>query len=279
MDAAVETITFWQWLHCNNEIIAIVIDSALLLITVISAIIALFAYRHQKKRRKKEEACNLAKFYSKNIICKYSLITRVLERSGITARIRECFDMNKIADFSYEELSALLSGANVEDFISEIKNIEPGIILSVRVAAATSPLEREILMDSYIKENSETGEKEIVQGSYLQQDFFQDVSDLLNELEWFSMTCRYGIADETLIYQSLHQTFLSTVWLLYVFIANLNKDNVNKYYTNIIWLFKLWWKRLDRITTESAAMRNKALKKANRALARSKGKVFSGRGV
>lgn len=65
----------------------------------------------------------------------------------------------------------------------------------------------------------------------------------LNKLEYMCMYFYTNMADDDIVYRSLHQSFLSTITLLYVFIANLNETSSNKYYTNIIFLFNRWKRR------------------------------------
>ena len=92
-------------------------------------------------------------------------------------------------------------------------------------------------------------------------DFLDKVSDTLNNLEWFSMSCRYGISDEEILYQSLHSTFLSTIWMLYFYISDLNGTNEDKLFTNIIWLFDKWRKRLIDIQKDAEKQQAKAERK------------------
>ena len=71
---------------------------------------------------------------------------------------------------------------------------------------------------------------------------FEDVLyDVLNKLEWISMHFTNDIADEEVVYQSLHQVYLRIVKLLYPKISMMNKDGAkDKYYCNIIRLYANW---------------------------------------
>ncbi len=95
----------------------------------------------------------------------------------------------------------------------------------------------------------------------LKNEFLDSVYDFLNALEWFSMSCQYGIADEEILYQSLHKTFLSTVWLLYFYIAYQNESNEDKLFTNIIWLFNKWHDRLYNVQQKAQKEQQKIAKK------------------
>jgi len=80
---------------------------------------------------------------------------------------------------------------------------------------------------------------------------------LLNHLEYFSMQFTSKVADEKAVYQSLHQAFLKTIKLMYVYIAMMNKNNNSKYYTNIIELFTSWEKRRVKHTEKEKKSRVK----------------------
>lgn len=69
------------------------------------------------------------------------------------------------------------------------------------------------------------------------------VNELLNNMEFFALHFSHKTADESVIYQSLHQTFLEIVQYNYYEIAEKNIDSTSKYYTNIIWLFNIWRNR------------------------------------
>lgn len=75
-------------------------------------------------------------------------------------------------------------------------------------------------------------------------DSLDDISNLCNKLEWFSMNFITKAADENVVYQSLHQTFLSCVEHLYIPISFRNTLSHDKYFTNIIELYARWNERL-----------------------------------
>lgn len=70
--------------------------------------------------------------------------------------------------------------------------------------------------------------------------FISLISDVLNELEYICMYISSQSAGTDYIYQSLHQMFLRTIKMLAVTIANDNKNYTDKYYTNIIHVYKEW---------------------------------------
>lgn len=70
--------------------------------------------------------------------------------------------------------------------------------------------------------------------------YHADLADLLNKIEYFSVSFMSNVADESIAYQSLHQTFTRTIESLYPNISMINRDPKNKYYTNTIELYNLW---------------------------------------
>lgn len=69
--------------------------------------------------------------------------------------------------------------------------------------------------------------------------------DLLNKFEWLAMHFNTGIAEDDVVFQSLHQLFLKTVAQLYFRIVAHNVgDKIDKYYTNIIELYVSWNNKL-----------------------------------
>lgn len=71
--------------------------------------------------------------------------------------------------------------------------------------------------------------------------FHANVSTLLNKLEAFALHLNTNLADEEILYPSLHQTYLKIVKYLYPHICCLNsKNTADKYYTNIIELYNKW---------------------------------------
>ena len=265
-----------NWMDAIPNWVSAVCNVLLLTVTCISVYYAYCAYQHQKDRSRKEAACNLAKYYANNIIDKYTDITIVFETAGIMEIIRNTFPLDALNDFDKEELESLLKrkDTTVADFEAKLRNLNPMSVLNARMSRACSPEDRNMTFTSYTKVG-EDGKTELINGTYLLMDFEQEVSGLLNELEWFAMNCKYGLADEELMYQSLHQTFISTVWMLYFYISYRNENNEDKLFTNLVWLFVEWRDRLSKIKREKESEREKYLQKANSV----KAKVYEGKSL
>lgn len=74
----------------------------------------------------------------------------------------------------------------------------------------------------------------------------QIVNKLLNNMEYFSMNFTHKVADESVVFQSLHQTYLEAVQLLYYDISRNNRADGMQFYTNIVELYKIWYNKNKR---------------------------------
>lgn len=86
------------------------------------------------------------------------------------------------------------------------------------------------------------------------------VNDLLNDMEYFSMHFTHGVADESVVYQSLHQTYVECVQLLYYNIAINNKTDGTQYYTNVVELYRIWYEK-QRMNREKCIQSGRVVSK------------------
>lgn len=233
-----------------------IINAILLIVTLISVICAFGAYRHQKLRSKKDAACSLAKYYANNIIPRINYIVGVFASSGFDEKVHKAFPLEVIKEFNYNEAVTIAKEEKeVLQLATELLNMDPRAIYSEKIRTAKTVDERHTLAKEYtVWKKDESGTKStvsIIHTDILQDELMTTVQDLLNDLEWFSMNFHYNLADEQLLYQSLHQSFISNVWLLYLYIALCNKPGSGKFYTNTIWLFLLWRDRLRELQSQN----------------------------
>ncbi len=215
---------------------------ALFVISTISVFIALISYLYSKKSAKKFKSCELAKYYADYILPKTNYISNVFNLSKLGSLLKELFKPEEIHDFDYNEMTRLLGNKYSEkEITNKIQGINPEHLLSVRLFLAKNNTERNEILSSYISKVSDEASVTIDKSS-LNNEFSRLITELLNELEWFSMHFTYKLADERLVYQSLHQTFISNVQVLYFYISRINKSTSEKFFTNIIQLYGTWYK-------------------------------------
>lgn len=81
--------------------------------------------------------------------------------------------------------------------------------------------------------------------------------NILNNLEIFSMYFVHEAADESVVYQPLHMSFLEIVRMLYYDISYANRDGEKRFYVNIIKLYNIWKKKaLEQHQKELDSKRN-----------------------
>ncbi len=192
-----------------------------------------------------QRAIDLAEYYKNKILKKYAVIKFVFEKSGLM-QIIDKIDPEQIHAFDDIELNRLLT-ENDKNQIETIRNSKK-FIQTVIEADKIYNLDLNIDKISKVSINNEKKVVEIeFDGNAVMKKFMGNiVTETLNNLEFFSMHFSHKTADESVVYQSLHQTYLSIVHALYYNIAILNNMKSSKYYTNVIELYKVWYNR-DKI--------------------------------
>lgn len=71
------------------------------------------------------------------------------------------------------------------------------------------------------------------------------VAEVLNELEYICMYISSQSAGSYFVYQSLHQIFLRTIKSVALYLAYPNKNYSDKYYTNVIHVYKEWYNKRE----------------------------------
>lgn len=239
-------------------------------------------YNFNDDKASREKAIELSKFYSDNILLnKITYIKSVFSRCGIQ-KIIECVKFSDLKEFDNQELEEVLGNEKtliIKKIMENIGSVEIGILINaskyINFVSINDYLDNldAINFEKYHKATAESeaaatiGEdlskeeqekikkqKSIMSNRKLNYHYYRSkysrefnhtVAESLNLLEYFCMNFNSGIADEETVYQSLHQTFLGTVKLLYYNISERNVSGKDKYYTNIIKLYNKWSDRYE----------------------------------
>ena len=221
---------------------------------LISAIIAVWQYwlnRQTEKERyifeKKAQAIKLSEYYKDNILKDYVAIKYVLEKSGLL-QILEKIDKQKMQNFDCAELNTLLSVSD-QKTLDEIKNSKKFVKTLIEANEAYDlgfdNCGLKINLDDDTNNNIESNPIYI---RITRQFMSGKVQRTLNNMEFFAMHFdkNHEIADENVVFPSLHQTYLEMIQMLYWVIAKQNDKPHAKFYTNVIRLYQLWYnKRKD----------------------------------
>ncbi len=185
-------------------------------------------YNTRFEYQKREKAIEISKEFS-SLIKNTSIINKILLKTRMSTMMQE---------LKINEKEILLESFNVVELKKQIKTIETDISMNT--------------YDKFMEEISEEDIKRIFKSAaidYIDKDkafsfIYSTIFEILNKLETMAMCFMADIAEEDIVYQSLHQVFFSYVEANYILICILNSNGgKDKYYTNIIGLYKLWKKR------------------------------------
>lgn len=236
-------------------------------------------YNLRNDKAETEKAIELAKFYEEKILRNnIPYISCVFKDASIEDMI-SCIKYTQLIEFDESEIDSILGQEKIDEFTNKIENIDLEILINgnnilnevslnqflnnLKIIRIDNIINDESKEQTAAEKNDENEEidtdnddirKEIEEENDIYKyyefknrtQFISTIEDTLNLLEYFCMNFNSGIADESVVYQSLHQSFLAVIKMLYYFIATQNKTGKDKYYTNIIKLYNKWSKRYNR---------------------------------
>lgn len=175
-----------------------------------------------------QRAIDLSEYYKDNILCHMRAINYIFDITGVTDIIKK-IDPKQMKNFDECELKTFLTDEDI-NFLSELGNTEEFF---------NCIQDANLIYNLNFNMNENTKHEDV---SAFAAAFF---SSVLNNMEFFAMHFSHKVADETVIYQSIHQTYLRLVHLLYYHIAKQNSLAPGKFYTNVIDLYITWNKYKD----------------------------------
>lgn len=210
----------------------------------------------QNRKQERLKAIDLAGLYSKELINNISYLSSVYEKAGIQEKLQKIKPI-QLKKFDRAELEELFTLQEIKEIDEAMNNIDLKILMDEAYKHFKNRKEHivEFITDSAIhfKVKNEEAVSTLDDDTFYKQNMLNDLyynkiyrntlNDTLNTLEYFCMYFNSGVADEETIYQSLHQSFISMVQVLYFKISFRNYNGKDKYYTNIIDLYEKWINR------------------------------------
>ncbi len=247
MDCIVITLT---WLESKHTCIATIANIFVCLSAIFVGYQARLLSKDYKTRNKKEVFGNsfrLTEFYINNIIPKMTVLLMVFRRTGVEKAIRKQLRKADISSFNKEEfddyfedlpfneIESMINSASVDVLLECFCDINQENICDLR-------LRYKEYLDTF-NDNEEMLRKhsEIFRRQLLYKVWTM-ISDVCNGLEYFAMYFNSNLAEDEVVYDSLHQTYTDFVRMLYPFIArhNTRGEFARKYYTNTSELYEKW---------------------------------------
>ena len=209
---------------------------------VIGALVAVWQYvltarseRLKIDNDRVEKAVKLSEYYKDYVLNRIVVLRYVFEESGIKS-ILDNIKPSDMIEFDVLELKEVLSKVEI-DKIQKIINSKK---LIKAIEKANEIYELGFCLPEFTKELEE-GDSNFSRIS--NKLMSRVVNDLLNNMEYFAMHFTHKVADESVVYQSLHQTYVEVVQLSYYNIAINNKADGKQYYTNVIELYRIWYNK------------------------------------
>lgn len=193
--------------------------------TIATLFWAMYEYDKRRIISQQQKASEIADIFSTEIVEKLALISEtLLENDEFVTKLKE-IDSQKLKRFDIYELREILSKYEDEEF-----NCFVDKMVDIIKSEDTQKKYKELLKDMYSDEESKK----------FPNKYTVLIQTTLNRLEFLCMNISSNAAGSQFIYQSLHQTFLQTIHILYILISSKNVDTVDKYYTNIIEVYDMW---------------------------------------
>lgn len=245
-----ETV-FVEYLYFTSQIISSIFVSGGVLVAVWQYYLSSKKSENDLRIIQVQRAIDLSEYYKDNILTYLSAINYVFEISGVN-KILDTIHPKNMKRFDKTELNKLFT----PDQIKSLRNIQqsPRFVKAVLEANEIYDLDLNIRIFT-MEEYHDDKKKKIckIDTESVSVAFMSNlINRVLNNMEFFALHFKHKTADESVIYQSLHQTYLRSIPYLYYYIANANSDPSEKLYTNVIWLYEEWNKTKNQKIAEHA---------------------------
>lgn len=230
----------------------------------------------------KNKAIELAQFYATELVSNISIISSLFNFVRAEQIITDKLDRKQLKNFDVHELLEFFNSAEIKLIDKRLQEISnPHIYkckLTLNILSKGEAYDRKLLLqladiEKQLKEGKLESDKTpfdyIKSDKYMPDEilslksYYHNIDssyiellivDTLNALEAFCMHFNNGVADEEVIYQSLHQSFLGIIKLLYFKIASKNQLGKDKYYINIIQMYNRWNDRYKEQTEKEVEL-------------------------
>lgn len=248
---------------------------------IIGSVIAVWQYyltsRSELQKNSRDnatKAVELAGYYKDNILKSFLPVRYVFEETGIMDILKK-LDPAKMICFDQKELEKLLSADDIQKLKDQYTQpkfleavLEANYIFDLQLQNDNNQLLRLLQQKNLKKDKTEENDKitsestnkviALALSQVVNSYMAKEVSGLLNNLEYFALYFTHNAADQSVVYQSLHQSYIEIVEAMYYNIANSNRDHSEKTYTNVIKLYYLWKNMQCEYKKKENEIQNKA---------------------
>lgn len=244
---------------------------------ILTAIWAMYQFDKTTIRKQQEKAAYIAKRFSDDLLLKCEIVNIVYKKSPIYKLLDlKHLNYSYFSEFNTSELRNIYNDDNFPNVYQDLyKSINfDNIYFSLLKARVSIIDKKDTSKSKTTNKNRKTGEEAfsteeaqklfVLSNSNLPFHFDTLVDDVLNDLEQICMDISSQAAGYRYIYQSLHQVFLRTIRTLSIEISLRNSNLYSdKYYTNIIHVYKEWTEIYRRDLKREEKRKNKVHKILN----------------
>lgn len=216
------------------EISSIIVTNIFLLFGALIAVWQYYISSSDKlfttKSNRVAKAVKLAGYYKDSILTSFSIAKKVFQDVGIYDIMHS--HIKSMQHFDTDELNAVFSKNEIEKIESAQKfNTCLDIICDINRNYDLKLFDKSIDLQQIDDEQKQK----------LCDRFWRGfISSILNNAEYFAMHFSHGIADDSVIYQSIYPTYLELCCIFYYNITNCRAPQKARLYSNVVWLFDKW---------------------------------------
>ncbi|MCM1325871.1 MAG: hypothetical protein NC243_06635 [Lachnoclostridium sp.] len=239
------TQSFFEIWYYSTQIFCSIFVTGGVIIAVWQYYLASQANKKSMEIERVQKAIDLSEYYKDNILNNLPAIYYIFNQSGATS-ILESVKPSQYQNFDKKELDSLFTLAQIK----ELKNIQDSEAFLQHILEANEIFNLNLhfnIKPVFVKQDGNSQATIQISSKSICTEFMSNlINKTLNNLEYFALHFKHHTADESVVYQSLHQTYLQMITYLYYYIANSNTDPSNKLYTNVIWLYNEWMKEKEK---------------------------------
>lgn len=250
--AKTNSVNFIEILYYSSQIVSSIFVTSGVVIAVWQYYLSSRSTRTNLEIEQVQRAIDLSAYYKDNILKYAPAIEYVFKKTGVLDILNN-LKLEQFNDFDKFELNELFT----KDQVEHLKGLQKTnlFIQSIIEADTIYDLDLDYQIFDYhlnyqgsktITEEEDPFVLSIDQKQIIVAFMSHLIADVLNNMEYFALHFSHKTADESVVYQSLHQSYFRLITYLYYYIAKQNENPSDKYYTNSIDLFKKWRNEKNR---------------------------------
>lgn len=185
-----------------------------------------------------EKAIKLAQFYKDEVLTNYAVVRYVYEKVGIYNSLQK--EKSRMIRLDYAEFDEIFGSSGD----SEIKKL----LRSDKLSEAIINISK-VYSLPFCKDLDNIKSEDIIVN--FRRTY---ITTLLNNAEYFAMYFTHGVADESVVFQSLYPSYIEMCRTLYYDIATSSPEGAPKLFRNLQGLYLTWVKKSDEIKGKMAEL-------------------------